>query len=151
VDDAALVLAANDAFYRAFRDRDYPKMVTLWAKKAPVACMHPGMDVIHGRENVLRSFRGILTHEGSPELVCTRVEVKILGETAFVTCLEGALGQKPALIATNVFVREDGIWRMVCHQAGALTQRERFERIEKDPDPEAGSGSGSGSGSKVWN
>lgn len=141
VDDSALVREANDTFYKAFRERDYPKMMTLWAKRAPVACMHPGMDVIHGRERVLRSFRGILTHEGSPALVCTRVEVKVLGDSAFVTCLEGAAGQKPALIATNVFVREDGLWRMVLHQAGALSQREQHETIEPEPDP----------GSKVWN
>ena len=42
--DADAVLAANLEFYRAFTMRDVAAMDALWARDAPVACLHPGMD-----------------------------------------------------------------------------------------------------------
>ena len=116
----AEVRAANDAFYRAFRDRDIVAMERLWAATAPVACMHPGMGVVTGREPVLASWRGILRHPGAPSLSCSEVAVHLLGTSAFVTCLEGQEGKRARLIATNVFVREDGHWRLVHHHASPL-------------------------------
>jgi ketosteroid isomerase-like protein len=129
------VRAINEAFYRAFRERDLAAMEELWAARAPVACMHPGMDAIVGRDRVIESWRGILAHDGAPRLLCTAVEVHLLGDTAFVTCLEGTAGDPPALVATNVFVEEDGAWRIVCHQAGPLNTRSRHAPIEGPPDP----------------
>ena len=38
----AAVLFANEAFYRAFADRDMDAMAALWAADGPVACIHPG-------------------------------------------------------------------------------------------------------------
>jgi len=134
-DDAEAVRLANEAFYRAFRGRSYAAMESIWAKQAPVACMHPGMDVIRGRPEVLKSWRGILSHEGSPQLVCDRVEVHLVGDVAYVTCLEGTAGDPPALVATNVYVREGETWRMLLHQAGPLTRKERLEPLPGPPDP----------------
>lgn len=115
------VRAANEAFYEAFRKRDANGMGVLWAKNAPVACMHPGMKPLVGREAVLRSWRGILAHPQAPSLGCSEVEVHVLGTSAFVTCLEGTEGDGPRLAATNVFIHEDGRWRLVHHQAGPLS------------------------------
>ena len=36
------MLFANEAFYRAFADRDMAAMDGVWAVHAPVACIHPG-------------------------------------------------------------------------------------------------------------
>ena len=38
----AAVLFANDAFYLAFANRDYDAMDVIWARDAPVTCIHPG-------------------------------------------------------------------------------------------------------------
>lgn len=47
---------------------------------------------------------------------CTHAQAHVLaGDVAFVTCHEVFDGGR--LAATNVFVREDGAWRMVHHQA----------------------------------
>ena len=112
---------SNEAFYRAFRDRDPVAMERVWAESAPVACMHPGMPAIVGRDEVIRSWRGILQHPHAPRIACSAVEVHVLGTSAFVTCLEGNEGKPPRLIATNVFTMEDGHWRLVHHQAGPLS------------------------------
>ena len=46
--DEEAVLAANEAFYRAFAARDFAAMDALWAAEAPVACIHPGWDALVG-------------------------------------------------------------------------------------------------------
>jgi ketosteroid isomerase-like protein len=115
------VLAANEAFYRAFRERNLTAMAALWAKGAPVACMHPGMTALTGREAVLRSFRGIMAHPDAPTLHCSGAKAHVLGTSAYVTCLEGGERQEPRLVSTNVFTLEDGRWRLVHHQSGPLS------------------------------
>jgi len=125
------VLEANQAFYRAFAARDVPAMEALWAERAPVACIHPGWDVLDGREEVLRSFRAILESPAAPEVSCTMAQAHLLGEVAFVTCHE--LVQGARLVATNTFLREDGAWRMVHHQASQLAAGQVRKR---PPEPE---------------
>ena len=115
------IQAVNDAFYRAFRDRDYAAMEALWARAAPIACMHPGMGPVSGRSAVLASWRGILGHPGAPTLQCSEVRVHLLGTSAFVTCFEGSVGESARLVATNVLTLEEGRWRLVHHQAGPLS------------------------------
>src|SRR5690606_40235044 len=117
------VLAVNAAFYEAFRARNFTAMVSLWARVAPVACVHPGLLPIVGREAVLRSYRGILSHPEAPTLRCSSERAHVLGTSAFVTCLEGNPGQEPRLVATNIFTLEDGRWRLVHHQAAPLSPR----------------------------
>lgn len=112
------VLEANEAFYQAFASRDFLAMSRLWAEHHPVACVHPGWDVLDGREEVLSSFRAILGSEAAPRLSCSLAQARVLGETAFVTCHELVGGGR--LAATNVFVREGGRWRIVHHQASPI-------------------------------
>ena len=115
--DEEAVLAANREFYRAFAGRDLTAMDALWARETPVACIHPGWDALLGREPVMESWAAILGGPGAPQIRCEAPQAFVLGEGAFVICRE-VLGQQGWLIATNVFAREEGVWRMVHHQAG---------------------------------
>jgi ketosteroid isomerase-like protein len=123
-DDEA-VLAANRAFYRAFRARDFAAMDLLWARAAPVACIHPGWAALVGRDAVMASWRDIL---GQPTAIACQAErVLLFGDSACVLChevLDGADqagGQEEGLlVASNLFVREAGDWRLVHHQAGGV-------------------------------
>lgn len=116
------VLEANQDFYRAFSDGDFEAMSRLWAARAPIACMHPGLPAIVGRARVLGSWKRILGDASGWDMSCRDARAHVLGDTAFVTCFE-ASGDGPAhLAATNVFVLEDGEWRMVHHQAGPLSE-----------------------------
>jgi hypothetical protein len=116
----AAVVLANEAFYRAFSQGNYAAMSALWAARAPVSCFHPTAPGLVGREVVLESWRQILRGP-SLEMRCDNPVVHFAGEdAAIVTCYEGN-GDHPAhLAATNVFVLEDGGWRMVHHHAGPL-------------------------------
>ena len=114
------VLSANEAFYAAFRGSDLKAMDAVWAKKADVAVIHPGWPSLDGRKNVMESWRGIMA-SGVPDIHSVDPKVYVNGDSAFVICYED-IGSG-FLIATNVFVKEGGAWRMVHHQAGPTPVR----------------------------
>jgi len=116
--DEKAVLDANDAFYAAFAAREPEVMDRLWAKRAPVACVHPGWSPLRGRDEVVASWHGILSGGGAPPISCSRATAHLLGDAAYVICIEHVPGG--LLVATNTFVREDGEWRLVHHHAGPL-------------------------------
>ncbi|MCP4327874.1 MAG: nuclear transport factor 2 family protein [Alphaproteobacteria bacterium] len=114
--DLDAVLAVNAEFYAAFTERDYEAMESLWARISPVACIHPGWPPISGRDEVMVSWQQILGNAGAPKVECVSPEPFLCGDAIFVICYERI--DDALLAATNVFVREDGIWKMVHHQAG---------------------------------
>lgn len=114
--DTAELLFANETFYHVFRGRDLDAMDDLWARHAPVTCVHPGWQALTSREVVMESWRGILTNPEAPSVECRGAHAHFLGELGVVVCYE-ILGPN-VLVATNLFLREDGAWRMAHHQAG---------------------------------
>src|SRR2546428_7232280 len=79
------VLEANAAFYAAFEQRDPEAMDALWAREAPVACLHPGWEPLFGREAVVGSWRRILLEGGAPpEIRCERPSAHVAGGAAWV-------------------------------------------------------------------
>src|SRR5579885_1100122 len=104
--DSDAVLAANLEFYRAFAARDIPAMDGLWARRAPVACLHPGWTALTGREQVMASWTGILSNPNAPRIACYDERVLLFGDSALVLCEEELDGG--TLAASNFFVREDG-------------------------------------------
>ncbi|HEY7467484.1 MAG TPA: nuclear transport factor 2 family protein [Dehalococcoidia bacterium] len=109
------VLAANEAFYQAFNQRDMASMEGLWASSAPVSCIHPGWNVLQGREAVLDSWRN---NPSQPRIVTGGATSSIFDSMAVVICRELVAGSP--LVATNVFVREDGGWKLMHHQSGGV-------------------------------
>ncbi len=135
------VLFANDAFYIAFATGDLAAMDAVWAKRAPVCCIHPGWAALVERDSIMESWRRILSAPakeparpgrgasptarggsairppagGTAAIRCVRPEVFLLGDAAWVACHE--ILPNGILIATNIFVPEDGAWRMVHHHA----------------------------------
>jgi ketosteroid isomerase-like protein len=129
--DSDAVLAANLEFYRAFGARDVPAMERLWAREAPVACIHPGWPALAEREAIIESWRGILANPEAPRIACFDERVLIYGDTALVICEEELAGG--TLIASNFFVREGGAWRIAHHQAGQLVARRPQGSRERPP------------------
>ena len=116
---AEAVLAANEAFYRAFNQKDTAAMDEVWARSIEVGCIHPGWNVLRGRDAVLESWRGILSNPAQPRIVSGGATVTFVGEVAMVLCRELVAGAP--LAATNVFVMEDGAWRLVHHHSGPVS------------------------------
>lgn len=126
------VLAANAAFYRAFTERDALGMDALWAVDAPVVCVHPNWDILIGRDQVMSSWVAILSNPGSPRVLHSDDQAWVSGAQAMVVCKEEVGGA--TLIATNVFVHEDGAWKIVHHHASPVLQSVEFVA----PEPSSG-------------
>lgn len=123
------ILFANEAFYRAFAGRNFAAMDELWARDHPVACIHPGWGPLAGRAEVMASWEAILNHPAQPSISCLAPEAYVLGDTAYVICFEEVGGSY--LLATNIFVRQGAVWRMVHHQAGPTSATPP----QQEPDP----------------
>jgi hypothetical protein len=121
------VLATNDAFYLAFSTGDYTAMEGLWAESVPASCVHPGWPPVRGRDKVMQTWRGILANPPRPAIRALEAEATVTGDSAFVVCFE-AIGEL-YLVATNFYIREGNLWRIVHHQSG---QTERSPKIASE-------------------
>src|SRR5437870_12302050 len=120
--DQDAVLAANLEFYRAFAARDLETMEALWARRAPVACLHPGWTALKDRDAIIESWGAILSNPDAPRIACFDEQVFLYGDVALVLCEEELDGG--TLAASNLFVREDAEWRIAHHHAGQIVRRQ---------------------------
>ena len=121
VDDAQQLEEVNARFYDAFAKQDLAAMDAVWAREVAVACIHPGWPALENRGDVMASWRAILGDlpgGDAPEVACAEPRVTVVGDMGFVICKE--LVGPHELLATNVFVREGGQWRIVHHHAAPV-------------------------------
>lgn len=116
--DKKKVLAANYAFYAAFRFADFEAMAGLWSPTDRVAAARPGGAEIRGREAVLSSWQQLM-RSGTPPDVRPRDPVVIVsGTVAFVICTEDH--DDVRMLATNIFVKRGFRWLLTEHRASEL-------------------------------
>lgn len=116
----ARALFANDAFYLAFANRDADAMAAIWAEEHPVTCIHPGWPALTERDEVIEGWAQILGSDDPPDITPHHARAFPYGDAVLVICYE-ALGDE-MLVASNVFVEEQGEARLVHHQAGPCAQ-----------------------------
>ena len=124
--DSDAVLAANLEFYRAFTARDLAAMNALWARRAPVAFLHPGWTALNDRDAIIQSWEGILSNPDAPRVACFDEQVFLYGDVALVLCEEELASG--TLAASNLFIREDDEWRIAHHHAGQIVRRHAERR-----------------------
>jgi hypothetical protein len=107
---------ANSAFYEAFAAASLPQMNALWAETGAVFCCHPGWQPLQGREAVLRSWAELFANTGPMPIAHHLLARDVIGDMGVVCCLESVSGH--GFIATNLFIRDAKLWRMVHHHAG---------------------------------
>ena len=113
--DQTAVLFANDAFYVAFMNHDTKAMGDLWAKAPTISCIHPGWNYLLGRDAVIESWNNILTNYDGPSFTIEGAKANIFQGMAVVICYE--VFKMATLVATNIFVWEEGAWRIMHHQS----------------------------------
>jgi len=122
------VEAANTALYEALESADVDRMAAVWDDADPDAlvCVHPGWPMLRGRAHVLRSFSAIMANTPYIQFFLTDVQVRVEGDTAVVTCTENILtavsqeGSSGQVVATNVFRRRPGGWRLQVHHGSPV-------------------------------
>ena len=118
--DEAAVLAANAAFYAAFNARDADAMAALWATAAEVTCVHPGWNILRGREAVLASWRSFLGNAEQAKIVGAAEGAQIIGEVAIVVGRE-VVGGHPIAVSNTFLLQADG-WKLLHHHASPVAQ-----------------------------
>ena len=121
------VHAANRAFYAALEARDLDAMGDVWEHSDRVVVTHPGWPMLRGWAKVAGSWDAIFRNTGYIQFVLTDEDVTVEGDTAWVTLDENILqsggddelsGSRATTI--NVFVRDEGAWRLVVHHASPV-------------------------------
>ena len=120
------LIEANAGFYRAFESLDIAEMDRVWSHVDHVRCIHPGWCLLVGWDAVRQSWEAIF--EGSSEMRFSIADVRpqVEGDLGWVTCTENILSDTrgqvavTSLLATNVFERRSGEWRMVHHHASHI-------------------------------
>jgi uncharacterized protein (TIGR02246 family) len=115
--------AAERAFYAALADGDLDRMMALWADDDAAVCNHPGGPRLIGRQAIRDSFREIFSG-GGVRVTTTAVHAWRNTDVAVHSLIEriaveGRAGTEVVdVVATNVFVRLGGEWRILVHHAG---------------------------------
>lgn len=117
------ILAANGRFYAALAEADLAAMADLWHHGPETECIHPGWDRLRGWPAIEESWALIFQNQGSMPVQPGDPLIHQRGDMAWVTCNEiissqvGATLQINQILATNVYERIEGRWRMVIHHA----------------------------------
>jgi ketosteroid isomerase-like protein len=124
------VEAINTAFYEAFESADLDSMQDIWLDDPETLCVHPGALPVRGTPAINRSWALIMANTPYIQFFLTDVEISVWEGVASVTCTENVLtgdettgpdafgGAKA--VATNVFVRTPGGWRLWIHHASPV-------------------------------
>jgi hypothetical protein len=131
--DLAALEFANDAFYQAFAAASLEAMEAVWAEQPNVFCVHPGWPPITNRAEVMASWQEILSNAGPIPVSAVAPKATIFGDIGLVCCYE-RFG-KEHLVASNLFIRAEGGWRMIHHQAGPLARVPDEAKVANEPQP----------------
>ncbi len=124
--DQEAVLAANQAFYSAFSDRDLKAMTSLWWQGSSSICIHPGSFPIVGWSNIQDSWESIFRNTDSLEIETEIIKVEVDQALSYVLLREIVLQSnqgrrmKAQSIATNIFQKMAQKWYLVSHHGSPI-------------------------------
>ena len=122
-------LAAEEAFYAAFRALDLEQMRAVWTDSANASCIHPGGGLLQGTQAVLESWAEIFRESAPPRISHRLVQASTDDHLAVHTVQEdvsSGSGRQAIVLATNIYGFIDGGWRMLAHHAS-------LPLVETDP------------------
>lgn len=124
--DQEAVLAANQAFYKAFSDRDLKAMTLLWWQGSTSICIHPGSSPIVGWSNIRDSWESIFRNTNSLSIDTEVIKVEVDQGLSYVLLREIVLQSnqgrklKAQSIATNIFQKMAQKWYLVSHHGSPI-------------------------------
>ena len=120
------ILAANEAFYRAFEKKDIEKMSEVWSQGTGSLCVHPGWNILRGWKQVNDSWVKIFQNTPYIEINTDVISIEIRENIAYVVLVENVMQvikgsrMEAQSLATNVFELLGGKWYLVHHHASPV-------------------------------
>lgn len=111
---------AENAFYEALERNDVALMMAVWAEDEDIVCVHPTGPRLAGQEPVRDSWRKIFASAQRLRVQIAQ-QVTLAGMMVVVHSVHEIItvvGEKlprPAVVATNVYLRTAAGWRMIVH------------------------------------
>ena len=124
--DQEAALAANEAFYRAFCQKNLSEMSLVWWQGTTSLCIHPGGQILTGWESIRASWEAIFKQTDSLEIETEIIKVEIDQSLAYVvvreTVLQSSRGRKlkAQSMATNLFQKMAQKWYLVHHHGSPI-------------------------------
>lgn len=130
-EDALAIEAQNRRYYDAFQTLDPEQLGRMWWHDDVVSCVHPGWDMRHGWALVRETYEEIFLNTRSIRFSLGDVRVRVSGDLGYATCIENLVSDEGdngnylgAVLATNVFERRNGEWRLIHHHASPFASDE---------------------------
>lgn len=127
--------AAEAAFYAAFRELDITRMKTVWLDSTDASCIHPGAGLLQGTDAIMASWAAIFESSQVPQVKHRLIQASTDHDLAVHTVEEnvssGSGEHRARILATNVYARGDGGWRMLAHHASLPLVEPRKEPPEQ--------------------
>lgn len=123
---AQAVLAANQAFYRAFEKKDIEAMDRVWSQGSGCLCIHPGRRALRGWAAIRLSWEQIFRNTAYIEIDTEILSTEVHGNLAYIVLVEqvsqvlGRQTVKAESMATNLFERLGSDWYLVHHHGSPL-------------------------------
>lgn len=120
------VLAANEAFYRAFEKKDIEAMSVVWSQGTGSLCIHPGWNVLRGWKQVRTSWEQIFKNTAYIEVNLDIISTEVRDNIAYVVLVENVFqvinGRRiqAQSMATNVFELLGGKWYLIHHHGSPI-------------------------------
>lgn len=111
---------AELAFYDALERGDLGAMKDVWCDSDSIVCIHPGSMRLEGRSDVVESFSMMFEDGPSMDFYIADARCHTINDVAVHHVreeieIDGQLVS--SMIATNIYHRVDGGWRMMLHHA----------------------------------
>lgn len=120
------VLAANEAFYRAFEKKDIEAMSTVWSQGTGSFCIHPGGNILRGWKEISNSWTQIFRNTAYIEINTEIITTEVNDNIAYVILIEnvfqvvGGRRLEAQSMATNVFQHFGGKWYLIHHHGSPI-------------------------------
>lgn len=120
------LLAANQAFYRAFEKKNIDSLSEICSQGAATICIHPGRDALRGWENIRTSWVTIFKNTNYLEIETDVISTEVSGNLGYVVLIEN-LSQvvrgrrmEAQSMATNIFEYMGGKWYLIHHHGSPI-------------------------------
>ena len=129
---------AENAFYDSLERCDFELMMAVWAEDEDIVCVHPAGARVAGQEQVRESWRRIfasgqrLRVKVAQQVSVSAMMVEVRSVHEVITIVGEDLA-RPAMVATNVYLRTAAGWRMVAHHASPAPVEAVAEEPPKPP------------------